>query len=187
MAQTSTLRTALPTALVAVGMLMLSGPAMADPADPAPNPAPAAPADPAPAPAADPAASDPTAPAKSVPHLSSPENLPPGTTADAPTQSGGRLSYWRQLWQAYHTQEVSGGDALLLLTQRPLDANATPPAGMPAGPQSVPTMTLTGPVPGTGPLAPAPAAPAPPAAEAADPVQPAPVAPEATEPPPATP
>ena len=154
MAQISTLRTALPTALVSAGMLLLSGPALADPADPAPNPAPAAPAP------ADPAAADPAAPAKSVPHLSSPENLPPGTTSDAPGQSGGRLSYWRQLWRAYQTQDVSGGDALLLLTQRPLDANATPPAGLPAGPQSVPTMTLTGPVPGTGPLAPAPAAPA---------------------------
>jgi hypothetical protein len=66
-----------------------------------------------------------------VPHLSSPDNLPPGTT-DTPPQ--GRLNYLRDLLHAIRTQDVSGSDALLLLTQRPLDANATPPPGMSAGP-----------------------------------------------------
>jgi hypothetical protein len=65
--------------------------------------------------------------------LSSPDNLPPGTSADAPAPQG-RLNYWRELLHAMHTQDVSGSDALLLLTQRPLDANAAPPAGMAAGP-----------------------------------------------------
>ena len=32
------------------------------------------------------------------------------------------------------TQEVSGSDALLLLTQRGIDANSAPPPGMPPGP-----------------------------------------------------
>jgi hypothetical protein len=68
-----------------------------------------------------------------VQHLSSPDNLPPDTSADAPPPQG-RLDYWRDLLHAMRTQEVSGGDALLLLTQRPLDANAAPPPGMSAGP-----------------------------------------------------
>lgn len=197
MARMSTLRTALPAALVAAGMVTLSAPASADPAGPAPSPVPvvpapapppAAPADPAAAPVAPLAASDQPAPADGVPHLSSPENLPPGTT-DLPTQQGTRLSYWRDLWHAYQTQEVSGSDALLLLTQRPMDADSMPPAGMPAGPQSVPSMTLTGPVPGTGPAAPAPGAPVPPApggAEAPAPAAPAGPAAEVL-PPPVTP
>jgi hypothetical protein len=66
-----------------------------------------------------------------VPHLSSPDNLPPGTT-DTPPE--GRLNYLRDLLHAIRTQDVSGSDALLLLTQRPLDANATPPPGMSASP-----------------------------------------------------
>ena len=48
------------------------------------------------------------------------------------------MSYLRELWHAYQTQEVSGGDALLLLTQRPMDATSTPPPGMPVGPQAAP-------------------------------------------------
>ena len=48
------------------------------------------------------------------------------------------MSYLRELWHAYQTQEVSGGDALLLLTQRPMDATSAPPPGMPAGPQAAP-------------------------------------------------
>jgi hypothetical protein len=78
------------------------------------------------------AAAAPAAPAP-VQHLSSPDNLPPGTSADAAPPQG-RLGYWRELLHAMHTQDVSGSDALLLLTQRPLDANAAPPPGMAAGP-----------------------------------------------------
>lgn len=93
-----------------------------------------------------------------VPHLLSPENLPPGTS-DAPTSpSQPRLTYFKDLWHAMRTQEVSGGDALLLLTQRPMVADATPPAGMPAGPQAPlsiappPVEALPAPIP--APLAP---------------------------------
>ena len=124
----------------------------------APAAAPAVPAVPPPAPPPGPApegtvqaaAGDPAAP---VPHLPSPENLPPGTTTiPVPEESG--ASYLLDLWHAYQTQEISGRDALLLLTQRPMDADAAPPPGMPANP--------------TPPLPPAPplpdAAPAPPPA-----------------------
>ncbi|WP_142386866.1 hypothetical protein [Mycobacterium hubeiense] len=78
----------------------------------------------------------PAPPLEGVPHLPSPENLPPGTsdTPTEPAESRG-LSYLRDLWHAYQTQEISGADALLLLTQRPLDPNAAPPPGVPAGPQ----------------------------------------------------
>ena len=100
----------------------------------APDPAPAGPTS-----LAGPAASTPAAaPAADagVPHLSSPQNLPPGTTNVPDPQQGRGLSYLRELWHAYHTQEVSGADALLLLTQRPMDPGAAPPPGLPAGPQA---------------------------------------------------
>lgn len=88
------------------------------------------------------AAGDPALPAPppaEVPHLASPDNLPPGTSAVpvGPPESRG-TSYLLDLIHAYQTQEISGKDALLLLTQRPLDANAMPTNGMPAGPQAPP-------------------------------------------------
>lgn len=87
------------------------------------------------------------APPTEVPHLVSPENLPPGTSiTPVGPRAGTAGSYLRELWHAVQTQEVSGKDALLLLTQRPLNANATPHAGlaplpaqpMPAGPPPPP-------------------------------------------------
>jgi resuscitation-promoting factor RpfA len=120
---------------------------VAAPADPG-IPAPAPPPGPVPEGTVQSAAGDPA-----VPHLPSPENLPPGTS-DTPVPQQGNGSYLRDLWHAYQTQEISGRDALLLLTQRPMDADAVPPPGMPANP--------------TPPLPPAPllpeAAPAPPPA-----------------------
>jgi hypothetical protein len=147
--------------------------AHADPAAPPPPPPPAltapavpgsAPAMPVPAaPAVVASAPVPAAPAEDVPHLASPENLPPGTsiTPVGPQQSNGG-SYLRELWHAVQTQEVSGKDALLLLTQRPLNADATPPPGLAANPQQ--QMPAAPPPPGD-PILP-PAAPVPPAAPA---------------------
>ena len=84
--------------------------------------APAATADPV-----DPAAPEPAVvvdlvPADGVPHLPSPDNLPPGTTQAAP--EGPNVSYLRYLWQAVHTPGVTMSDALLLIAQRPLGANS---------------------------------------------------------------
>lgn len=79
---------------------------------------------------ADPAA---TAAPEPVSHLSSPDNLPPGTTDTAP-QKQTRLGYLREVWQAIQTQDVTMGDAVLFLAQRPLDASATPPPGVATGP-----------------------------------------------------
>jgi hypothetical protein len=134
--------------------------AFADPAGPPPPPD--QPTQPAAQPAAQPASADQAPVADGVPHLSSPTNLPPGTTDDpsAPAQ-GPRMSYLRELWHAVQTQDVSGGDALLLLTQRPMDANAAPPAGLPPGPQAqghVPAPdSAPAPAPGPAPADPAPA------------------------------
>ena len=152
-------------ALVAAAALTLGAPsAQADPDAPPPPPLPG-PVLPAPAPgdqsittAA--ATGDPVAPPAEpappteVQHLSSPQNLPPGTT-DAPIDQGqsGRGSYLRDLWHAVQSQDISGKDAtILFLTQRPMDANAMPTNGLPVGPQAPPG---TPPPPG----APAPDAP----------------------------
>jgi hypothetical protein len=115
-------------ALGIVAALTLSAPmALADPALP-PSPPPA----PAPVQAA---AGDPATPPDGMPHLSSPENLPPGTTDTPPDANQPRgLGYLRDLWHAVQTQDVSGKDALLLLAQRPMNADAAPPPGMPANP-----------------------------------------------------
>jgi hypothetical protein len=79
-------------------------------------------------PAADPATLD------GVPHLASPDNLPPGTTTAPVAPNQPRLSYLRDLLHAMRTQEVSGSDALLLLTQRPM--TSSPQTGQPVGPQA---------------------------------------------------
>lgn len=80
------------------------------------------------------------APPAGVPHLSSPENLPPGTTETPAPQT--RLGYLRDLWHSMQTQEVSGSDALLLLTQRPMTATPgmqpTPPAPVAPAPAPEP-------------------------------------------------
>jgi resuscitation-promoting factor RpfA len=150
----------------------LNAPLAPAPNDPAPPP-PAAPG----APAADPGAAVANAspnipgpvydaanqaatnglpnPPNGIPHLASPENLPPGTTDDNPSSQPGQgpnMTYLHELWQALQTHQITGHDALLGLSQRPLDS--TPPPGQAAGPQE------SGPAPGPA-QAPGPA-PAPP-------------------------
>jgi resuscitation-promoting factor RpfA len=110
--------------------LSVAGTAMADPLDPAPPPAPApvlpgdplAPLDAAevPAPAAD-VTNQATAqvlptPPDGVPHLASPDALPPGSTMD-PTvmgNEGPNTSYLKDLWHAVQNQEISGKEALIM-------------------------------------------------------------------------
>ncbi|MGV0851997.1 transglycosylase family protein [Mycolicibacterium phlei] len=120
---------------------------------------PAAPVDPLAAPAPAPEAAP--APAE-TPHLASPENLPPGYTADrtqVPQESAG-VSYLREIWHAIQTQEISGKDALLLLTQRPLTTPDVPGGAAPNLPGTPP------------PAAPAPGDPASPAPAPVDPAAP---------------
>jgi len=97
-----------------------------------------------------------------VPHLSSPQNPPPGTSDEpvGPPESRS-LTYLRELWQAVQTQDVSARDALLLLTQRPLDPNAAPPPGVAANPQ--PPVSAAQPPAPAEPPPPAPTGPPPPA------------------------
>ena len=92
----------------------------------------------------DPAVPSPQLPALAdgVPHLSSPDNLPPDTTATPPGAGVGGLSYLRELVRAVHDQDISGKDAaILLLTQRPMDADPTPPPVLAAGPQQPPPLS----------------------------------------------
>jgi hypothetical protein len=72
-------------------------------------------------------------PPNGTPHLYSPSNLPPGTSADPTDTDSG--SYLRDLWHAVQTQEISGKDALLLFTQRRMTGDGTLPPGELAGPQ----------------------------------------------------
>jgi hypothetical protein len=117
------------------------------PAPPAP-PAPGAVAAPAPDPlaplnavdipapafdAANQAVTDPAAalpvPPNGIPHLASPDNLPPGYTDDpsqVPGSSSPNVTYLKDIWHAIQTQDISGKDALLALTQRPMTTPDTP-------------------------------------------------------------
>ena len=72
---------------------------------------PAQPADPVPSPALN--------QADGVPHLPSPDHLPPGTTQTAPERSD--HSYLRDVWEAVRSHDVSISEALLLIAQRPMD------------------------------------------------------------------
>jgi hypothetical protein len=86
----------------------------------------------------DPAAALSPVPAE-VPHLASPENLPPGTIDEvAPTPGEGpNMTYLREIWHAIQTQDITGTDALLALTQRPLttpDTPGGPPPNLPVAP-----------------------------------------------------
>ena len=140
------------------------------PADPAvppvlpTTPAPA-PADPAAAPAPDgttavASAADATQLPNGVQHLSSPDNPPPGTTDDpVGPQSGPNVTYLKELWHAIQTQQVSKGDALLALTQRPLNTPVTNDPSMGTAPTDAGAPLLVPGAPAPGP-APADAAPA---------------------------
>jgi resuscitation-promoting factor RpfA len=113
---------------------------------PAPDPlAPLAPLASAPVPgqfydAANQAVSGDVVPPNGMPHLSSPDNPPPGTSTNPDDgQPGGRnLTYLKELWQAIQTQNISVNQALLGLTQMPMDSTP-PPGGLPANPVPPPT------------------------------------------------
>ncbi len=110
-----------------IAMALLTAPsAGADPIDPAGPSSPAAVEAPS-SPAAVEAPSSPAAveaaPA-AIPHLPSPENLPPGTTQTAPERR--TLGYLRDIWNTVRTEAVTMSDMMMLIAQRPM--NAAPPA-----------------------------------------------------------
>ena len=85
-----------------------------------------------------------------VQHLSSPGNPPPGTTDDpVGPQSGPNVTYLKELWHAIQTQQVSKGDALLALTQRPLNTPVTNDPSMGTAPtdSSAPLLVPGAPAP----------------------------------------
>jgi hypothetical protein len=94
-------------ALIALTLLTAPG-ASADPIDPAEPSSPAA-VEAAPA---------------GMPHLPSPDNLPPGTTQTAPERR--TLGYLRDIWNSVRTEDVTMSDMLFLIAQRPM--TAAPPA-----------------------------------------------------------
>jgi hypothetical protein len=147
---------------VSAAFLAAAPAALADSTDPAPAPSPVlVPAPPAVEPtdaAAQPVAAASSQLADGVPHLPSPDNLPPGTT-DTPPQTRS-LGYLRDILHAIGSHDVSMNDALLLLAQRPMSATAGP--GQSPGP--------SGPVGSSAALPIAPAVPVDaPAADAATP------------------
>jgi hypothetical protein len=101
--------------------------ATAEPTTPVPPPPPPAPGDPVPQAAAAPGP---------VPHLSSPQNLPPGTSdTPDPDQLSPGGAYAHSIWEAIQNHDITWRQGLVLLAQRPMNANATPPPGLSAGPQ----------------------------------------------------
>jgi hypothetical protein len=120
-------------AALGVSAAFLAAPAaLADTADPAPTPVPApvvVPADTA----AQPVSGTSSPLADGVSHLTSPDNLPPGTT-DTPPQPR-TLGYLREVLHAIGNHDVTMSDALLLLAQRPMSANPAPgQSAAPSGP-----------------------------------------------------
>ena len=95
-----------------------------------------------------------------VPHLSSPDNLNPGTTTDRAgvTDSSPNVSYLKEIWHAIQTQDVTGKDALLALTQRPLTTPDRVTGQAPTLPGQLPDPALAPPPP-PAPGVPMPAAP----------------------------
>ena len=173
MKATTTAKIASAAASCATGLflaVLAASPAGADPVDPAPPltvlPAPgpppgpdaivqaAAPADAALVPGApvlpqDPAAL-PAAPPDGVPHLASPDALPPGSTMVPQDPDSPNVSYLKDLWQAVQNHEISGKEALIMgMAQRGMN---TPIPGQAPGP-NVPI------TPGAPALAPPPPAP----------------------------
>jgi hypothetical protein len=130
----------------------------APPLPPVPSAPPAPPAPGAVAAPVDSLAAPAPAPAE-TPHLVTPENLPPGTTVDRAQVAGDspNVSYLKEIWHAIQTQDITGKDALLALTQRPLTTPDAPGGQAPTLPGAVPPAP---PAPGaSAPVPPAPGAP----------------------------
>ncbi len=71
-----------------------------------------------PAPAAAPSV---VTPDVGVPHLPAPDALPPGTTQEQ-TRNSSTRGYLKDVWEAVRSGDVTTGEALLLIAQRPMDS-----------------------------------------------------------------
>lgn len=145
-----------------LALVATASPAAADPVDPAAPPAPVI-VVPAPeAPTVQAAGTDaPPPPPVGVPHLASPDALPPGATMDPGVMGDDspNVSYLKDIWQAVQNHEISGKEALLLgIAQRGMN---TPYPDQAPGPNVPITPGDPALPPPPAPAAPAPAPPAP--------------------------
>lgn len=91
---------------------------------------------PVPPPPAPDAAAQAAPPPDGMPHLSSPDNLPPGTSDDpVPGTDSAGEAYAKEIWHAIQDHDITWRQGLVLLAQRPMNPNAAPPPGLSAGPQ----------------------------------------------------
>ena len=60
-------------------------------------------------------------PPDGVPHLATPDALPPGTTQQQ-TRNSSTRGYLKDVWEAVRSGDVTTGEALLLIAQRPMDS-----------------------------------------------------------------
>jgi hypothetical protein len=105
-----------------LAVMATASPAGADPVQPTIPPAPVSSTAPAPPSAATVQSADtdaPTLPPNGMPHLASPDALPPGSTMVPQDNDSPNVSYLRDLWQAVQNHEISGKEALVMgLAQR---------------------------------------------------------------------
>jgi hypothetical protein len=121
--------------------VLAASPAAADPVEPTVPPAPVS-ADPAPPALATTVQSADTeaipVPPNGVPHLASPDALPPGSTMVPQNNDSPNVSYLRDLWQAVQNHEISGKEALVMgLAQRGMNTpypDQAPGPNVPTGP-----------------------------------------------------
>lgn len=151
-----------------LALVATASPAGADPADPVVPPAPdtTLPAPPPSAPAVQAAATDaPPLPPNGVPHLASPDALPPGSTMEPQDNDSPNVSYLKDLWQAVQNHEISGKEALVMgLAQRGMNTpypDQAPGPNVPITP-GAPEGPTPPPDPAAGPPPPAPLLPGPP-------------------------
>lgn len=162
MNRTSTVRVVGGATGLFLTLMAVASPATADPLLPVPAPAP-------PAPAIQAAGTDAEllpVPPEGVPHLPSPDALPPGSTMD-PSVMGDEspnVSYLKDLWHAVQNQEISGKEALLLgVAQRGMNTPYPDQAPGPTVPISPADAPLAAPPPPPAlPWMPPPASPLPP-------------------------
>jgi hypothetical protein len=105
-----------------LAVMATASPAGADPVQPTIPPAPVSSTDPAPPSAATVQSADTgaaTLPPNGMPHLASPDALPPGSTMVPQDNDSPNVSYLKDLWQAVQDHEISAKEALVMgLAQR---------------------------------------------------------------------
>ena len=106
-------------------------------------------------------------PPDGIPHLASPDALPPGSTMEPQDNDSPNVSYLKDLWQAVQNQEISGKEALLLgIAQRGMNTpypDQAPGPNVPSAPVD-PALAPPPPAPAPDPALPwLPPPPAPPA------------------------